>query len=65
MKVFSIALFSVSPATPPQAVSLGAAQDLSSFSFYQRGSVGEFMTFFTKVGFLSRWQASANDTNVS
>jgi synaptobrevin family protein YKT6 len=50
MKVYSIALLSVNQAaSPPQATALGSAQDLSSFSFYQRGSVGEFMTFFTKV----------------
>jgi len=28
---------------------LSNANDLSSFSFYQRGSVGEFMTFFSKT----------------
>lgn len=49
MKVFSLSLLSVSPNTPAQATMLGTAQDLSSFSFYQRGSIGEFMTFFTKV----------------
>ena len=50
MKVYSISLLSVNQAaSPPQATALGGAQDLSSFSFYQRGSVGEFMTFFTKV----------------
>ncbi|RXK36734.1 prenylated SNARE protein Ykt6p [Tremella mesenterica] len=49
MKVYSLSLLSVTPTTPPQANVLGASQDLSSFSFYQRGSVGEFMTFFTKT----------------
>lgn len=49
MKVYSISLLSVSPSTPAQANILGSAQDLSSFSFYQRGSVGEFLPFFTKV----------------
>lgn len=49
MKVYSLSLLSVTPNTPAQAQLLGTAQDLSSFSFYQRGSVGEFMTFFTKV----------------
>lgn len=49
MKVYSLSLLSVSPTTPAQATILGTSQDLSSFSFYQKGSVGEFMTFFTKV----------------
>lgn len=49
MKVYSLSLLSVSASTPAQATLLGTAQDLSSFSFYQRGSVGEFMGFFTKV----------------
>ena len=49
MKIYSLSLLSVTPSTPAQAATLGTAQDLSSFSFYQRGSVGEFMTFFTKV----------------
>ena len=51
MKIYSLSLLSVTPSTPAQAATLGTAQDLSSFSFYQRGSVGEFMTFFTKVCF--------------
>jgi len=50
MKVYSLSLLSCTPASPCQAQILGTSQDLSSFSFYQRGSVGEFMTFFTKVG---------------
>nr|ODN88740.1 prenylated SNARE protein Ykt6p [Cryptococcus depauperatus CBS 7841] len=49
MKVFSISLLSVTAATPAVATSLATAQDLSSFSFYQRSSVGEFMAFFTKT----------------
>lgn len=49
MKVYSLSLLSVTPGSPAQATLLGTAQDLSSFSFYQRGSVGEFMTFFTKA----------------
>jgi len=49
MKVYSISLLSVTPTTPAQATILGTAQDLGSFTFYQRGSVGEFMTFFTKT----------------
>ena len=50
MEIYSLSLLSVTPSTPAQAAMLGTAQDLSSFSFYQRGSVAEFMTFFTKVG---------------
>ncbi|WVR03546.1 hypothetical protein IAU60_000538 [Kwoniella sp. DSM 27419] len=49
MKVYSLSLLSVTPTMPAQATLLGTSQDLSSFSFYQRGSVGEFMTFFTKT----------------
>ncbi|WWC66636.1 uncharacterized protein I206_100539 [Kwoniella pini CBS 10737] len=49
MKVYSLSLLSVTPTTPAQATLLGTSQDLSSFSFYQRSSVGEFMTFFTKT----------------
>lgn len=49
MKVYSLSVLSVTSGTPAQATLLGTAQDLASFSFYQRGSVGEFMTFFTKV----------------
>lgn len=49
MKVFSISLLAVAQTAPPTATLLGTAQDLSSFTFYQRSSVGEFLTFFTKV----------------
>ncbi|TFK80439.1 snare protein YKT6 [Polyporus arcularius HHB13444] len=47
MKIFSLAVV----LTPPNgsAVILSSASDLSSFSFYQRGSVSEFMTFFSKT----------------
>ena len=31
------------------AVQLAAAQDISTFGFFQRSSVGEFMTFFSKT----------------
>ena len=31
------------------ATALSTAQDLSSFSFYQRGTVGEFLTFFVRT----------------
>ncbi|KAG8845580.1 hypothetical protein FRB96_002333 [Tulasnella sp. 330] len=47
MKVYALAVLSVP--TSGQAVSLASASDLSSFSFYQRGSVAEFMTFFCKT----------------
>ena len=45
MKVFSLAIV----LTPPgkSATVLCSASDLSSFSFYQRGSIAEFMKFFT------------------
>ena len=47
MKVFSLAVV----LAPPQQSStiLVQASDLSTFSFYQRGSVGEFLTFFSKT----------------
>jgi synaptobrevin family protein YKT6 len=49
MKVYSISLLSINSATPATSTVLCQVNDLSSFSFYQRGSVGEFMGFFTKV----------------
>jgi hypothetical protein len=47
MKIYCFTVLSA----PPQgtATSLSSASDLSSFSFYQKGSVGEFMTFFSKT----------------
>ncbi|KAK0220549.1 snare protein YKT6 [Armillaria fumosa] len=47
MKVFSFSVI----LTPPSAKStvLSSANDLSSYSFYQKGSVGEFMTFFSRT----------------
>ncbi len=47
MKIYSISVV----LAPPSGASmvLSTASDLSSFSFYQRGSVGEFLTFFTKT----------------
>lgn len=47
MKIFSISVV----LTPPSGACavLTSASDLSSFSFYQKGSVGEFMTFFSKT----------------
>lgn len=50
MKVYCLSILSVTANSPAQANLLATAQDLASFSFLQRGSVGEFMTFFTKVG---------------
>ena len=47
MKIYSISVV-LSPPGGPSAI-LSSASDLSSFSFYQRGSVGEFMTFFSKT----------------
>ncbi|KAF7972286.1 hypothetical protein HWV62_18534 [Athelia sp. TMB] len=47
MKVFSLSIIQV-PASGTSAV-LSAASDLSSFSFYQKGSVGEFLTFMSKT----------------
>lgn len=47
MKVYSLAIVLAAPNKP--AIVLSSASDLSSFSFYQRGSVGEFMSFFTKT----------------
>ncbi|KAK7052389.1 snare protein [Favolaschia claudopus] len=47
VKIFSISVLQ----TPSSGAStlLANANDLSSFSFYQKGSVGEFMTFFSKT----------------
>jgi hypothetical protein len=46
MRLYSIAILrnDVQP-----AVQLASAQDLSTFGFFQRSSVGEFMTFFSKT----------------
>lgn len=47
MKIYALAVV----LAPPHQSStiLTSAHDLSSFSFYQRGSVGEFLTFFSKT----------------
>ncbi|TFK24089.1 vesicle membrane protein with acyltransferase activity [Coprinopsis marcescibilis] len=47
MKILSITVL----LTPPEGAStaLASAFELSSFSYFQRGSVQEFMTFFTKT----------------
>lgn len=47
MKVYSLAVVLAPP--NQTCTTLSSASDLSSFSFYQRGSVGEFMSFFTKT----------------
>ncbi|KAG8817813.1 palmitoyltransferase [Serendipita sp. 401] len=46
MKVFQLSVLQIVDGT---ATTLTSASDLSSFSFYQRGSVGEFMGFMTKT----------------
>jgi synaptobrevin family protein YKT6 len=43
MKVFALSVVLAPP--KGSAVILSTSTDLSSFSFYQRGSVQEFMTF--------------------
>ena len=47
MKIYSLAVVLAPP--NKSAVVLSSASDLSSFSFYQRGSIAEFMSFFTKT----------------
>ncbi|GAA5854562.1 hypothetical protein JCM3766R1_006077 [Sporobolomyces carnicolor] len=47
MKILSIQLLDTQPGQP--AIAVAAAQDLSSFSFYQRGAIGEFMNFFSRT----------------
>ncbi|EAU86788.1 vesicle membrane protein with acyltransferase activity [Coprinopsis cinerea okayama7 len=47
MKIFSIAILQAPPGGA--ATVLSSASDLSSFSFFQRGAIQEFMTFFTKT----------------
>lgn len=47
MKIFSISIVLAPPGSPSAVLS--TASDLSSFSFYQRGSINEFLTFFTKT----------------
>lgn len=47
MKIYSLAVVLAPPSGP--SATLCHASDLSSFSFYQKGSVGEFMSFFTKT----------------
>ena len=47
MKIYSISVLLAPPSGT--SVILSSANDLSSFSFYQRGSLAEFMTFFSKT----------------
>ena len=47
MKIFSISVV-LAPSGSPGTI-LSTASDVSSFSFYQRGSINEFLTFFTKT----------------
>ncbi|PBK64007.1 snare protein YKT6 [Armillaria solidipes] len=47
MKVFSISVIQAPPSR--KSTVLSSANDLSSYSFYQKGSVGEFMIFFSKT----------------
>ncbi len=47
MKVFSISVILAPPSG--SCTVLSSANDLSSYSFYQKGSVGEFMTFFSRT----------------
>lgn len=52
MKVYQLTLLSVSSGNPAKAAVLGSAQDLSSFSMFQRGSIAQFMSFFAQVWLL-------------
>jgi len=47
MQIFSISVI-LAPPSGASAVLINA-NDLSSFSFYQKGSVGEFMNFLSKT----------------
>ncbi|KAG6918231.1 hypothetical protein DXG01_015824 [Tephrocybe rancida] len=47
MKIFSISIILAPPSGA--SVVLSNANDLSSFSFFQKGSVGEFMSFLSKT----------------
>jgi synaptobrevin homolog YKT6 len=47
MKIYSMSVILAPPSGT--SVVLANASDLSSFSFYQRGSAGEFMTFLSKT----------------
>jgi len=47
MKIYSLAIFTAPPGG--SSTQLAAYADLSSYSFYQRGSVQEFLNFFSKT----------------
>ncbi|KZO94429.1 snare-like protein [Calocera viscosa TUFC12733] len=47
MRIYSLAIFTAPPSG--SATQLAAYADLSSYSFYQRGSVQEFLNFFSKT----------------
>ncbi|KAK0435612.1 snare protein YKT6 [Armillaria borealis] len=47
MKVFSISVIQAPPSG--KSTVLSSANDLSSYTFYQKGSVGEFMIFFSRT----------------
>lgn len=47
--MYQLAILTVTPGDPPSATVLVSVSDLSQFSFYQRGSVAEFMTFMSKT----------------
>ena len=47
MKIYSLAI--LHPSAGKESQVLASASDLSSFSFFQRGGVQEFMTFFSKT----------------
>ena len=47
MKIYSLSIILAPPAKA--CTTLATASDLSSFPFYQRGSVAEFVAFFSKT----------------
>ncbi|KIK66227.1 hypothetical protein GYMLUDRAFT_928531 [Collybiopsis luxurians FD-317 M1] len=47
VKIYSISIILALPSQPSTV--LANATDLSQFSFYQKGSVGEFMSFFSRT----------------
>lgn len=46
MRLYALAVLHVDNGS---ATTLSSSQDLSSFSFYQRGTVAEFLTFFIRT----------------
>ncbi|OAV88986.1 synaptobrevin like YKT6 [Puccinia triticina 1-1 BBBD Race 1] len=49
MKVLSIQILAIQKPHQPPAIPVAQASDLSSFGFLQRGSIGEFLNFFSKT----------------